>query len=510
MKNISNKYDPFERKIKKALDQFEVPYNPADWAAMDAMLNKKRKKRPILFFPNHTAFTAGVGIAVILVGMLMGWNLYIHNFIPATQQKSLSQQNTSATTTNSHTQATTIAPNVLADKAPNATSKAPNNKLAVNAKSPIIPNNKVYSKKYTSVVASTHNAQKQVLAMALPAKQTHSLDNNTPLLLHAAADKENNKVPTLFNYTEPITAANEVATLNLDQDDNVLKTLAAQNLYEKHAIPAYLPILAEQDIKKTLSKSATEATIATIEAPQMPKNKKRFLAGVQTAFTQTFTNKSTKTNYATAIGLSAEYKLTPHWAAETGIMTSTNVVNFASPIPTVSNDFHSPKITNVESKQIEIPLLIKHYFKPEARTQAYISVGTAFVHQSDVAYNIYVPTQETLDMFTCECNSNLPTTNSETNQIASNNTEKVVQPKLALNNRFDWVQAHGGLQYQLNKNIVLQADASIKTGLRPNSIYDENLKNSIFAESSQQSQYLLSDKYRTTTTGLQFGVLYRF
>ena len=66
------------------------------------------------------------------------------------------------------------------------------------------------------------------------------------------------------------------------------------------------------------------------------------------------------------------------------------------------SDFYSPKITGVQSNQIEIPLLIKHYFTPEARTQAYLSAGTAFVHQTDIAYNIYIPTQTMLDVTICQ------------------------------------------------------------------------------------------------------------
>lgn len=508
MKNISNKYDPFERKIKKALDKFEVPYNPADWASMDAMLNKKHKKRALLFFPNHTAFTAGVGMAVILVGLLMGWNLYVRNFMPANQQNTvLSQQNTpaTATTTNSYNQAKT-APNVVTDKVRNLANE-PQTDLATDLATTSTPKNNRYSNKHTSVAALATNTPKKHLALALTAKQTYGLDNSTSSSQIVVAQK-NTEVSTLFDHAEPIAAANKITMPNLAQDDKALEMLSAQNVFEKHAIPAYLPTLAAKNIEKLLPETTIEAPFAQLKETQMKKQKKRFLAGLQTAFTQTFTNKSTKTNYATALGLSAEYKLTPHWSVETGVMVGNNVVNFASPMPIVSNDFHSPKITNVESKQIEMPLLIKHYFRPEARTQAYISAGTAFVHQSDVAYNIYVPTQATLDMFTCNCNSNLPS-DVQANEI-DNNTKKIVQPKLTVNNRFDWIQVHSGLQYQLNKNIVLQADASIKTSLKLNSIYDENSKNNILNNDQLETRYLLTDKYRTTTTSLQLGILYRF
>lgn len=507
MKNISNKYDPFERKIKKALDKFEVPYNPADWASMDAMLNKKHKKRALLFFPNHTAFTASVGVAIILVGLLMGWNLYVRNFMPANQQNMvLSQQNIpeTTTTTNSPNQAKT-APNVMADKAQNLANE-PQTDFATNLATTSPPNNNPHSNKHTSVGTLATNTPEKPLVLALTAKKSYNLNNSTSSSQIVVA-QENSEVSSLSDYAEPIAAANKIVIPNLAQDDKTVETLLAQNVFEKHVMPAYLPNLAAQNIKALSKETTIKAPLAQLKAPQTQK--KRFLAGLQTAFTQTFTNKSAKTNYATALGLSAEYKLTPYWAVETGVMVGNNVVNFASPIPIVSNDFHSPKITNVESKQIEIPLLIKHYFRPEARTQAYISAGTAFVHQSDVAYNIYVPTQAMLDVFTCNCNSNLPS-DAQANEI-DNNTKKVVQPKLAINNRFDWIQVHSGLQYQLNKNIVLQADASIKTSLKLNSIYDENAKNNALNSSDQfETRYPLTDKYRTTTTSLQLGVLYRF
>jgi hypothetical protein len=495
----SNKYDPFEQKIKKALDQFEMPYNPADWAAMDAMLNKKRKKRAILFFPNRIAFTAGTGLAAILVGLLMGWNLYVNNFLPADKQL----QNQVSTQQNDQNLAQT---NQTAAINTPINSNQPITRTTENAIMAAQTAN-VPTPKRTMANASAQNKTNtpQIAQASSTTPIWHNTTSSSKIVVAAADD-----IPTLYNTTETSPTpenilADAVTTKTIKQP-----TEQPQNLSEKQATPVLLPTLMAQNITNPLPQTKLKtASTPNIKAPKA--HKKRFLVGLQTAFTQTFTNKSQQQNYVPAIGISAEYKLTPHWAIETGTLASKNKVNFASPTPIVLSDFYSPKITGVQSNQIEIPLLIKHYFTPEARTQAYLSAGTAFVHQTNIAYNIYIPSQTMLDIAICDCANTPPITNAMPNEDTNYNVaEKVVQPKLATNNRFDWVQIHGGLQYQINKNLVLQADATIKTNLKANNIYDANAQNSPITNAESQTPLLLSNKYHTTTTGVQLGLLYRF
>lgn len=496
----SNKYDPFEQKIKKALDQFEMPYNPADWAAMDAMLNKKRKKRAILFFPNRIAFTAGTGLAAILVGLLMGWNLYVNNFLPADKQL----QNQVSTQQNDQNLAQTnqtAAINTPINSNQPITRTTENAIMA--AQTANVPTQKRNTRANASAQNKTNTPQIEQSTTTTPIWYNNT--SSSKIVVAAA-----NAIPMLYNTTETSPTpenilADAVTTKTIKQP-----TEQPQNLSEKQATPVLLPTLMAQNITNPLPQTKLKtASTPNIKAPKT--HKKRFLVGLQTAFTQTFTNKSQQQNYAPAIGISAEYKLTPHWAIETGTMASKNKVNFASPTPIVLSDFYSPKITGVQSNQIEIPLLIKHYFTPEARTQAYLSAGTAFVHQTDIAYNIYIPTQTMLDVTICQCNTNTPNNTPPFTQDTNYNVaENAVQPKLATNNRFDWVQIHGGLQYQINKNLVLQADATIKTNLKANNIYDANTQNSLITNAESQTPLLLSNKYHTTTTGIQLGLLYRF
>ena len=496
----SNKYDPFEQKIKKALDQFEMPYNPADWAAMDAMLNKKRKKRAILFFPNRIAFTAGTGLAAILVGLLMGWNLYVNNFLPADKQL----QNQVSTQQNDQNLAQTnqtAAINTPINSNQPITRTTENAIMA--AQTANVPTQKRNTRANASAQNKTNTPQIEQSTTTTPIWYNNT--SSSKIVVAAA-----NAIPMLYNTTETSPTpenilADAVTTKTIKQP-----TEQPQNLSEKQATPVLLPTLMAQNITNPLPQTKLKtASTPNIKAPKT--HKKRFLVGLQTAFTQTFTNKSQQKNYAPAIGISAEYKLTPHWAVETGTLASKNKVNFASPTPIVLSDFYSPKITGVQSNQIEIPLLIKHYFTPEARTQAYLSAGTAFVHQTDIAYNIYIPTQTMLDVTICQCNTNTPNNNPPFTQDTNYNVaENAVQPKLATNNRFDWVQIHGGLQYQINKNLVLQADATIKTNLKANNIYDANAQNSPITNAESQTPLLLSNKYHTTTTGIQLGLLYRF
>jgi hypothetical protein len=495
----SNKYDPFEQKIKKALDQFEMPYNPADWAAMDAMLNKKRKKRAILFFPNRIAFTAGTGLAAILVGLLMGWNLYVNNFLPADKQL----QNQVSTQQNDQNLAQT---NQAAAINTPINSNQPITQTTENAIMAAQTAN-VPTPKRTMANASAQNKTNtpQIAQASTTTPIWHNTTSSSKIVVAAADD-----IPTLYNTTETSPTpenilADAVTTKTIKQP-----TEQPQNLSEKQATPVLLPTLMAQNITNPLPQTKLKtASTPNIKAPKT--HKKRFLVGLQTAFTQTFTNKSQQQNYAPAIGISAEYKLTPHWAIETGTLASKNKVNFASPTPIVLSDFYSPKITGVQSNQIEIPLLIKHYFTPEARTQAYLSAGTAFVHQTNIAYNIYIPSQTMLDIAICDCANTPPITNAMPNEDTNYNVaENARSPKLATNNRFDWVQIHGGLQYQINKNLVLQADATIKTNLKANNIYDANAQNSLITNAESQTPLLLSNKYHTTTTGVQLGLLYRF
>lgn len=495
----SNKYDPFEQKIKKALDQFEMPYNPADWAAMDAMLNKKHKKRAILFFPNRIAFTAGTGLAAILVGLLMGWNLYVNNFLPANtplqNQVAIQQNDQNIPQTNQITPTSTP----INSNQP-ITQTTENTAMAAQT-----ANMPAHKSNTTANISTQNTTNAPQIAQATDTKPILYNTTSSSKIVVATADD----IPTLYNTTETTPASENVLADAVSTKTIKQTTKQVQNLSAKQATPVLLPTLMAQNITNPLPQTKLKtASAPNIKAPKT--HKKRFLVGLQTAFTQTFTNKSQQKNYAPAVGISAEYKLTPHWAVETGTLASKNKVNFASPPPIVLSDFYSPKITGVQSSQIEIPLLIKHYFTPEARTQAYLSAGTSFVHQTNITYNIYVPSQTMLDIAICDCANTPPITNATPNEDTNYNVaEKVVQPKLATNNRFDWVQIHGGLQYQINKNLVLQADANIKTNLKANNIYDANA-NSLITNADTQTPLLLSNKYHTTTTGVQLGLLYRF
>ncbi|MBP6665343.1 MAG: hypothetical protein KA168_08665 [Chitinophagales bacterium] len=280
----SNKYDPFEQKIKKALDQFEMPYNPADWAAMDAMLNKKRKKRAILFFPNRIAFTAGTGLAAILVGLLMGWNLYVNNFLPADKQL----QNQVSTQQNDQNLAQT---NQAAAINTPINSNQPITQTTENAIMAAQTAN-VPTPKRTMANASAQNKTNipQIAQASSTTPIWHNTTSSSKIVVAAADD-----IPTLYNTTETSPTpenilADAVTTKNIKQP-----TEQPQNLSEKQATPVLLPTLMAQNITNPLPQTKLKtASTPNIKAPKT--HKKRFLVGLQTAFTQTFTNKSQQQN----------------------------------------------------------------------------------------------------------------------------------------------------------------------------------------------------------------------
>lgn len=523
MKKI-NKYDPIEQKVKKALDNFEMPYNAADWTAMNAMLNQqhKRKKRRWAFLPMSLTTYTTWGVAAGLMGLLLGWNVLFDNGLPNNEQHGSATsaptavRNTegseqhllpSHNNTQQQRQFATAATAKKADQqaAPLNPPTTPQATAPSVARRPTLaqasaPHTNQQQRPTTEgyhqapIAAAAHNDSQRIWEQ----QETLTTVSAEPTPPPAATDAVHNPYqqaatqhkaayqPTHNNLLTPPTIAYNTPSLSAQRAALLLplERIEQHTVMQANTAPKWLTL-------PTPNNSLAAANTNSMQTPR----KQRWQAGWHTAITQTFSNRSQQRHNNLANGVSVEYHISPRWAVETGAMVGKTNIAIADKMPTNFYELYGQRINQLSATDTEVPLLLKYYFTPNQRTQAYLSAGTAYWSMSGISYDSYTP------QIPENCNCSV-VSGSDVNNNPTIITDNINAPVLRTNG-WDRLQLHAGMQYRLSKRWALQADASIKT-------HGKKIPIANNAAALLNSPETLGDSYQLNNTAFKIGILYQF
>jgi outer membrane protein W len=491
MKSRSHKSQPdkFEQQIKQRLDTHQSPYDPAAWKNMEVLLDQQDKQKVVGFWYKNRYMWRAVAVACLLV---MCVQLYDFSLSPIPVGEQSSTQNT---LNNAETKSVAAMPIV-----------SNNSNIGVVPATTMPTQTTATTQSSQQLVIATTNQYNNVDNTANTTEKTNwsVTPNLTTITKTIANDQQfyssNTNITSSFP-TATVSSPTSVRTTNTRSSTTTISALKlpalALSTNSSKAILPVLPIVSSPKIELpqtniSIAPSSTFASNSKTDMP-VPKHKKRFWVGVQTAFAETFNNKNHRTTNNIPIGIAAAYNFAPQWELESGAYYNTQQ-QFTEVINKNAAQSHlAYTVKSLTIEQIEVPLLARYYMPANnPKWRPYIAVGTALVWHLGQDYKITdcnCSTESMLDSIVPFPSTSVDTTRDVETQDIGPTTERF---------RYDLGQIHLGTQYALNDKWLLQAEINYKTNFQP--IYIRNAS----------SRTLLVEPYRNNQTALQVGLARRF
>lgn len=483
MKSYNHKLQPdkFEQQIKQRLDSHQSPYDPAAWKNMEVLLDQQQDKQKVVGFWYENRYRWRAVAAACL--LLMCVQLY--EFLPLSTVP-IAEQSSTQTTPNSGETKSTLAMPIISN----------NSSIGVVSATTVTSNTQQLATITTDQYNNNDNKTNITEKNNWNTTPNHAISTKTIANDQQFYSSNTNITPSFPTYpssTTPPTLANNNHSSTTTISALKLPALALPpTTITRDRLPT-LPTVSSQKIELrqldiSIASSNTLVSNSKTDMP-IPKHKKRFWAGLQTAFAETFNNKNHRTTNNIPIGIAVAYNFAPQWELESGAYYNTQQ-QFTEDINRNAAQSHLEyTVKSLSTKQIEIPLLARYYMPANnPKWKPYVAVGTAFVWHLEQNY-------------ITDCNCPIAMEPVNTTSAEYEDSVNVTKQSIGITTerfRYDLGQIHLGTQYALNDKWLLQAEINYKTNFQP--IYIRNAA----------SRTLLVEPYRNNQTALQVGLARRF